>query len=136
VPSGIWRLEVWVGGTLRAANSAYIGHPAPDAPGVLNFRFASTVSADQQPGAAPSGTANQVVGFFDFGDTGGVREYRWIVFRNNQIVYQSPALHWNGGNTGTWWVGYSSPEPIGAGTWEIELYLDNEIAGSMSIQLF
>jgi len=136
VPSGIWRLEVWVGGTMRASSSAYVGEPAPEAPGVLNFRFASTVTADQQPGAAPSGTANQVLGFFDFGDAGSVREYRWIVFRNNQIVYQSPPLDWEGGNSGTWWVGYSSPEPIGAGTWEIELYLDNELAGTMSVQLF
>lgn len=136
VPSGVWRLEVWVGGTMRASSSAYIGQPAPEAPGILNFRFASTVTPDQQPGAAPSGSANQVLGFFDFGDMGGVREYRWIVFRNNQIVYQSPSLNWSGGNAGTWWVGYSSPEPIGAGTWEIEIYLDNNLAGTMSVQLF
>ena len=57
-------------------------------------------------------------------------------FRNNQIVYQSPSLNWEAGNSGTWWVGYSSPQPIGAGTWEIELYLDNELTGTMSVQVF
>ena len=136
VPSGIWRLEVWAGGTMRASSTAYIGQPAPAPPGVLNFRFASKVTPDQQPGTAPSGIANQVLGFFDFGDMDGVREIRWIVFRNNQVVYQSPSMNWNGGNTGTWWVGYSSPASIGAGTWEIEIYLDNNLAGTMSVQLF
>ncbi len=136
VPPGIWRLEVWVGGTLRAASNAYVGTPAPEGPGILNFRFASTVSPEQQPGAAPSGSAHQVLGFFDYGSMGAVREYRWIVFRDNQIVYQSPSLDWRGGDTGTWWLGYSSPNPIGAGTWEIEVYLDNVLAGTMSVQLF
>ena len=61
---------------------------------------------------------------------------RWVVFHDGRVVYQSPLVRWMGGESGLWWVGHHEDAPLGAGTWEVEVYLDNVWAGTGVIQLF
>ena len=51
-------------------------------------------------------------------------------------MYQSPRVPWEGGEAGTWWVGYSPGNNIGGGTWEFEVYLDDQVVGADGVRLF
>ncbi len=134
IPSGTWRLEVWVDDALRASAEARIGVDTSVEPVVGTFAFASAADEEQQPAAPPSSAAPQLLAFFDYEDTGGVRLLRWVVFQDGAVVYQSPLLPWAGGDSGTWWVGYAGA--IDAGFWEIEVYFDNVWVGADGVQVF
>ena len=56
--------------------------------------------------------------------------------RDGAVVYQSPAIPWSGGDSGTWWVGYANGDQILPGAWEFEIYFDNQVVGTGSVQLF
>ena len=134
IPSGVWRLEIWVDDVFRASAEARVGASTPEEPVLGTFAFASAADEEQQPGAPPSSAAPQLIAFFDYEDAGGVRLLRWIVFQDGEVVYQSPLLPWAGGDSGTWWVGYAGA--IDAGFWEIEVYFDNMWAGADGVQVF
>jgi hypothetical protein len=135
LPDGAWRLEVWVNGTIRASSTAYMG-VAPPEPAVSAFRFASQATATQAPGVGAFSGAEQLLAFFDYRGAAAVSEVRWIVFRDGAVVYQSPAIPWPGGDSGTWWVGFGNGEQVQPGAWEFEIYLDNQVVGKGSVQLF
>ena len=146
IPAGIWLLEVWVNSVLRSSGTAYVavdllGQP-PGEPRVGAFGFGSLASADDRVLASPSGEATQLLAFFDYEDAGGATQLRWIVFRDGTVQYQSPLLRWDGGDEGTWWVGFSGDGPIGAGFWEFEIYLNGPdqsqpvSRGADGVQLF
>lgn len=135
VPRGRWQLEVWVGGALTAAGIAYIGVEPPEA-SIGTFSFASTAGVEQGPLFPPASSAEQLLGFFEYQGASAVQLLRWVVFHDGRVVYQSPLVRWTGGDSGLWWVGHHEDVPLGAGTWEIEIYLDNVWAGTGVIQLF
>lgn len=135
IPTGRWRLEVWIDGTLRSAGSVHVG-VAPQTPSITKMRFSTAAGFDQQPvGPAFSG-ATRLLGFFDYADAALAQTVRWVVFYEGRLIYQSPAVPWTGGDSGTWWVGHLDPGGISVGNWEIEVYFDNRVAGSGSTTVF
>jgi S1-C subfamily serine protease len=139
VPSGTWTIEVWVAGTVRASASAYVGITPPEVPRkpqASGFKFASTASPEQMPGAEAVASAGQIMMFFDYQQAAAVQTVRWIVLHDGRTVYQSPSTPWYGGDHGIWWVGAPADgAAIGGGNWEIQLYFDNLIAGSLKATL-
>ena len=142
LPPGRWRLEVWVDGALRSFRAAYVAVDPPAEPGVGAIAFGSLASVEQAVLAGPSGQAQQLLAFFDYEQAGGATRLRWIVFRDGSVVFQSPIVSWEGGDSGRWWVGYATSGPIGAGFWEFEIYLDSPLEtqpvsrGADGVQLF
>ena len=124
MPAGRWVLEVWVDGVRHASAIAYVATSLPQEPKIVRFRFGSR-AADEQALFPPSSQATQLLAFFDYEHAQGVSQLRWIVFRDGRVVYQSPLVPWEGGDEGTWWIGFASDDPIGAGFWEFEIYLDS-----------
>jgi hypothetical protein len=137
IPNGTWTLEVWVAGVMRASATTFVGvNPADIArkPTVDGFRFASTASAEQLPGAAVQTNSSQVLAFFDYRQAAAVQRIRWVVYRNGQVFYQSPSIAWPGGDKGTWWVGAANTDGA-RGSWDIEVYFDDIIIGTGKMQL-
>jgi S1-C subfamily serine protease len=134
IPNGRWTLEVWVAGSVRATSTVYVGiaQPAPAAtkPTLDGFRFASTATSDQAPGGRISASAQQLLAFFNYKDAGGSTSMRWVALRDGRTMYQSTPQPWTGGSQGSWWVGVSDPNGIGAGTWDFQLYFDDVAVGS------
>lgn len=136
IPNGTWTLEVWVAGVLRASSTAFVGvNPTdvPRKPAVETFRFASTASPEQLPGAAVLGNSTQILSFFDYRQSASVQRVRWVVYRNGQVYYQSAPSPWAGGDHGTWWIGV--PVDNARGSWEFQVYFDDLIVGTGKIQL-
>lgn len=136
IPNGAWTLEVWVAGVLRASSTAFVGINPPDVPrkpAVDGFRFASSASPEQLPGAAVQTSSTQVLTFFDYRQAAAVQRIRWVVLRNGQPYYQSVATPWAGGDRGTWWVGV--PVDNARGSWEFQIYFDDLIVGTGKMQL-
>ena len=135
VPNGTWTMEVSVAGTVRATSTAYVGITPPDVqrkPQVEGFRFAASATAEQLPGDRLAANSPQILAFFDYRQGAAAQSIRWVVLRDGRALYQSPALPWYGGDKGTWWVGLPAggPDGIGAGAWEVQIYLDKQSAGS------
>lgn len=129
IPNGVWTLEVWINGKVRASNTVYVGS-RPGTPRISTFRFAPAAGPDQAPTGFASAGTPQLLAFFDYRDAAGANQIRWVVFKDGKSVYQSPPLPWNGGKQGTWWVAIRDQAGLAAGKWEIEVYLDDVIAGS------
>lgn len=134
VPNGTWTMEVWVAGTVRATGTAYVGITPPDVPrkpSVEGIRFASTATAEQLPGERLSASSGQLLAFFDYRQAAAVQTIRWVVLQDGRAQFQSAALPWHGGDKGTWWVGIpGGPDGIGAGNWEVQIYMDNQSVGN------
>ena len=133
-PDGVWRLEVWVDGTLRSSGHAYLGVSPPTAT-VGEMIFAAGASADRVPGEPPFSGAPQILAFFDYEGAAAVERLRWVVFHDEQLVYQSPSVPWRGGERGTWWVGLPRPDGLEQGAWEFELYIDDADAITSGFEL-
>jgi S1-C subfamily serine protease len=136
IPNGTWTLEVWVDDVLRASATAFVGVNPPDVarkPQVDTFRFASTASPEQLPGNPVTVDSQQVLTFFDYRQAANVQSARWVVYRNGQVVYQSPLIPWAGGDQGTWWFG--TPTDNALGSWQFEVYFDDIIVGTGTMQL-
>jgi hypothetical protein len=127
---GTWRLEIWANRQLRAAAEAHVGTAEVRQPAIHEFRFGSSASIDGAAQDTPRANSQQVLMSFNYASAGGAHRLRWIVFRDARVVYQSPTVPWEGGEAGTWWVGYAPGGNIGAGTWEFEIYLDDRVVGS------
>ncbi|MQA00284.1 MAG: hypothetical protein GEU80_13320 [Dehalococcoidia bacterium] len=128
LPSGRWRLEVWVDGSMRASSTALVGVDPPS-PSLSEFSLGSRATPERTVLAEPSADARQLLASFKYAGMEGAQTMRWIVFRNGRVVHQSPSIPWTGGTAGNWWVGYSADEAVGAGTWEIEIYVDDQVMG-------
>jgi S1-C subfamily serine protease len=124
IPAGRWTLEVWAGGILHASGTALFDVPSPGEPVLGGLTFGA-LAAPTGIATGPTRFDRQLLTFFDFEEMRGVSRIRWIVFRDGRVVYQSPLLPWQGGEEGSWWIGYSSDEPIGSGFWEFEVYMDS-----------
>lgn len=136
--TGTWRLEIWANKEQRAAAEVYVGASTPTRakPVVKDFQFGANVGVDGKARDPARANAPQVLASFAYSNAGGAHQLRWIVFRDGRIVYQSPTVPWEGGESGTWWVGYSPGAAIGAGTWEVEVQFDGQIAGSDGARVF
>jgi len=133
-PKGVWTLEVWVDGALRASARAYVGVEPPQ-PRVSGLAFGTGVSATFGPLALPEAGAEQVLAFFEYDRAGAAKQLRWSVFRDEQLFYESPALPWQGGERGVWWVGLPLADGLDEGLWEFELFVDEESVAREGFEL-
>ncbi len=135
LPSGRWRIEVWTGTVLRARGVAYVGNRPTLEPTAKNFAGGSLASPEGTPSAPPQSGPSQVLGFFDYTGMEAVGLIQWIAFRNNQRVYQSPPIPWNGGDSGKFWVGLRPLDGVAAGSWEFEVRADGKILGVIPMRV-
>ncbi len=136
LPDGVWTLEIWVDGLLRASGRAYVGVWTPT-PFVGELRFGSTMSR-VEPGKAepPVVGSPQLLAFFDYQGASTAERLSWRVFHNGELAYESPQLPWRGGESGTWWVGLPFEDGLQAGRWTFEVLFDDveRASGGISIR--
>ncbi len=136
IPDGRWTLEVWVDGQLRATGRAYVGVWTPT-PFVTGLRFGSTMSRVEQGKAEPARAGSpQLLAFFDYQGASTTERLSWRVYRNGELAYESPAVPWRGGESGTWWVGLPFEDGLTTGTWSFEIFFDDveRASGSISVR--
>jgi hypothetical protein len=144
LPSGEYRLELFVEGEKVASAITYVGRPAVG-PSIGPITFAEDASDDDEPigptSSFAAGTQN-LFAFFDYDRAATVGEYRWAwVWKNpnsggQDRTYESDRYPWEGGDSGSWWVAYQSDDPLPGGDYEFELYMDDELVqtGSFTVQ--
>jgi hypothetical protein len=120
---------------MRAAAEAHVGTSQRRQPTATEFKFGSNGNVDGTPRDPARPTAPQILASFKYANAGGMHRLRWIVFHDARVVYQSPSVPWEGGEAGTWWVGYSPGTNVGGGTWEFEVYLDDQVVGADGVRL-
>ncbi len=91
--------------------------------------FGPSTSIQLADGVPLRGSTDRIIAFFDYENLDGLIAYRWLVYYNGGVVYQSPNIPWTGGAEGSWWIGYQDDVPLAAGTWEFELYLGTRETG-------
>lgn len=126
LPNGRWRLEVWVDETMRANSAAIVGIEL-DEPAMSNPTFGSVAGASGLALSGPTSSAQQILLFFDYTGMDITQGVRWVVLRDDELIYQSSVVRWPGGANGRFWVGYSSEEPIGPGRWSFQVVVDGEV---------
>lgn len=136
LPSGRWRVEIWIGNVMRARGVAAVGGARPTAePAAKNFAGGSLASPDNTPAAPPQSGTSQVLAFFDYTGMEDVNLIQWIAFRNNQRIYQSPPIAWDGGDAGKFWVGFRPLDGATSGNWEFEVRADGKIIGVVPVRV-
>ena len=135
IPEGVWTLEIWVDGHLRASGRAFVGVWTPT-PSVGELRFGSTLSRIE-PGKAepPEVGSPQLLAFFDYEGASMVEHLRWRVFRNGELAYESPDVPWRGGENGSWWVGLPFEDGLRIGVWQVEIWFDDVKLASSNLAL-
>ncbi|MEX2372513.1 MAG: serine protease, partial [Dehalococcoidia bacterium] len=125
IPTGRWRLEVYVDGVQHTMATAIVGVPVGEP--ALTFAYSASAATPQGDLAAePFTGASQLLMGFDVSGMLAVRSLEWVVFRDNQPIYTSPPVRWEHGDSGRFWIGYSDPNAtIGPGTWEFEIHGEN-----------
>ena len=142
--SGEYRLELWVEGEKVASAITYVGRPAVG-PSIGPITFAEDASDDDEPIGPTSSFAastQNLFAFFDYDRAATVGEYRWAwVWKNpssggQDRTYESDRYSWEGGDNGNWWVAYQGDDPLPGGSYEFELYMDDELVqtGSFTVQ--
>ncbi|MCC6237845.1 MAG: trypsin-like peptidase domain-containing protein [Dehalococcoidia bacterium] len=136
--AGVWRLELWAENQQRAAAEVYVGSSTSTRSRgtVSDFQVGATANIEGKIKDSARATSNQVVFSFNYANAAGVHQLKWTVFRDGRAVYTSPIVPWEGGTSGTWWVGYSPGTAIGAGTWEVEVQFDGQVVGSDGAKVF
>lgn len=127
-PTGVWRLEVWVNGSLRAASRAYLG-VRPAGPSVSDFAFGTRLSPTYGPADLLRVGAEQVLAFFEFEGASLVERLSWAVYHNGREYYRSPEVEWRGGPSGVWWVGMYEPDGLAVGRWQFRILFDGVEVG-------
>jgi hypothetical protein len=120
-------LEIWIDGTERASATSYVAVPSPGEPVIQELTFGAKATAAAEIATFPASFEPQLLALFEYEDARGATRLRWIVFRDGRVVYQSPSVLWQGGESGRWWIGYQTEGPIGPGFWEFEIYLDSPL---------
>ena len=135
IPDGVWTLEIWVDGHLRASGRAFVGVWTPS-PSVAELRFGSRLSR-VEPGKAepPEVGSPQLLAFFDYQGASTVEYLRWRFLRDGELAYESPDVLWLGGESGTWWVGLPVEDGLRAGNWDVEIWFDDVMLASDGLRL-
>ena len=133
-PTGVWKLEVWINGSQRAASRAYLGVDPPS-PSISDFAFGTKLSQTFGPAESPRVGADRVLAFFAYRGASVVERLSWIVYLNGQPHYRSPEVPWRGGQLGVWWVGMHAPDGLARGLWQFEIFFDGKSMGRDSFRL-
>jgi len=135
IPTGRWRLDIYVNGVMHATATAVVGVELGQ-PVATFVAGGSAATTDGNISIGAFSGAAQVLAFFDVSGMDGARNVQWVVFRDNQPVYTSPDVAWQFGESGRFWVGYRPDAPITPGTWDFELRADGQILAVGSIPVF
>ena len=135
IPSGEWRLDLYVADIRMATATAVVGVPL-GTPSAVYQAAASGVTLDGSVSVGAFSGSDQLLMLFDVAGMSGAAHVEWSVFHDNWPVFASATISWTSGESGRFWVGYAPPEGIAAGVWEIELRVDGNIVGVGSVTLF
>jgi hypothetical protein len=108
-------------------------------PKISNLFFSTGVSDDDQPmtivTSLPPG-ARSLFLFFDYENMGPQRtlEMKVQFDGKEQPDWGLPPSHWPGGESGSWWLGWSDVD-FSEGTYELALYVDGQVLGEAEIDV-
>jgi len=105
---------------------------------VSRLIFAPAVDDYDQPvtvaDSFPSGTEDIYL-FFDYEEfQDGVPWSAELIYENGTYTDTWPMTSWDGGPSGSWWIGYGG-QVLDDGTYEFILYYDNEEIGSAEVEV-
>ena len=124
LPDGRWRLEIWVDEAMRSTRTAIVGRNS-DQPTMFDPEFGSLANDIGQSAMAPSVSAEQILLFLRYTGMGSADMVRWDVYHEGTLAYESPKLQWPGTDAGKFWIGYSTPNSVGAGRWVFEIFVND-----------
>jgi len=128
---GTYRVELYVEGTLLLQGSISVGGAATG-PTITSLIFSDGVTADDRPTnptyLLPSGITT-VYAFFDYADLrDGVAWSRVWTYAGEQVVTGSDTWDW--GPSGSAWVSLVSEDPLDAGIYRLELFVEGTLVAA------
>lgn len=135
IPSGRWRLDVYVGDIRHATATAIVG-VSLGTPSAIYQAAASSVTLEGNVSVGAFSGAEQLLLLFDLSGMSGAELVEWSLFLDNRPIYTTAAIPWTAGEAGRFWIGYVPEGGLGPGLWEVELRVDGVILAVGSITLF
>ena len=141
LPEGIWQLRISVDGIQTAAGSFTISSQildksetiekgdssAKDSPTLDRFRWGTEVDSEGTVIDALSADSDKILLGFNYNGFENGQVFGWRVYYGPELVYSSQEIPWVFGEAGVFWIGYIPEQPIWAGWWEFEIYVNGEI---------
>jgi hypothetical protein len=141
LPEGIWQLLISVDGIQRTAGSFTISSEIPDkseaiekddssttdSPAVDGFTWGTEVDSEGMVIEALNADSEKILLGFNYNGFENGNIFGWRVYYGPELVYSSKEIPWVFGEAGVFWIGYIPEQPIGAGWWEFEIYVNGEI---------
>ena len=141
LPEGIWQLRIFVDGIQRTAGSFTISSeisdksetiekgdsPTKDSPALDGFTWGTEVDGEGTVINALSADSDKILLGFNYNGFENGQVFGWRVYYGPELVYSSQEIPWVFGEAGVFWIGYIPEQPIWAGWWEFEIYVNGEI---------
>ncbi len=128
---GEYRIELYAGDEMLLEGMIPVGG-AVSGPTITNLIFSDGVTADDRPTnptyLLPSGI-RRVYAFFDYDgmEDGWVWSRTWT-YEGEEIASGSET--WEGGASGSWWVGIEADEPLDPGAYRLEIFVEGALAAA------
>ena len=141
LPEGIWQLRIFVDGIQRTAVSFTISSEisdksetiekgdssTKDSPALDGFTWGTEVDGEGTVINALSADSDKILLGFNYNGFENGQVFGWRVYYGPELVYSSQEIPWVFGAAGVFWIGYIPEQPIWAGWWEFEIYVNGEI---------
>ena len=141
LPEGIWQLRISVDGIQRTADSFTISSEisdksetiekgdssTKDSPALDGFTWGTEVDGEGAVVNGLSADSDKILLGFNYNGFENGQVFGWRVYYGPELVYSSQEIPWVFGEAGVFWIGYIPKQPIWAGWWEFEIYVNGEI---------
>ncbi len=132
LPAGNYELRLYVSDQLRQQGSFKVEARPAGKPAIGRILFAEGVKDDQPLGAHKpfenfvAGTKT-VYAFFDASNLSKSVSYKREWYRDGALLTSKTEAWAGGANEKNWWANYANDQGLASGTYELKLYLDNEL---------
>ncbi len=128
---GEYRIELYAGDEMLLEGTIPVGG-AVSGPTITNLIFSDGITRDDRPTnptyLLPAGI-RQVYAFFDYaGMQDGWAWSRTWTYEGEAIASGSDT--WEGGTSGSWWVGIEADEPLDPGTYRLEIFVKGTLVAA------
>ncbi len=141
LPEGIWQLRIYMDGIQRTAGSFTISSEISDKSETIEKDYSSTKDSAALDGFtwgtevdsegmvinALTADSDKILLGFNYNGFENGQVFGWRVYYGPELVYSSQEIPWVFGEAGVFWIGYIPEQPIWAGWWEFEIYVNGEI---------
>ena len=141
LPEGIWQLRVSIDGIEKSAASFIVSSeimekstvsmednaPTEVLPVLDGFRWGTEVDREGVVIGSFRANNDKILLGFNYNGFQNGQVFGWRVYYGPDLVYSSREIPWVFGQAGVFWIGYIPNEPIWAGWWEFEIYINGEI---------